>query len=128
MWPVRSESLDRGAQDDVVTRTTIHDVITVQSKHDVVSRAAVENVSAAERLVRDRASLNQGVRLVVVIESDEELGALPAVDQCRLRRVCGAQDEAQQCDQRTGRQCRKTETGTEFQVTHCRFSPLMNSY
>ena len=118
----------RPAEDDVVAGTAIHHIVAVQAEHDVIATAAVEDVSAVERLIRDRARLDHGVRLIVVIDSDEELGTVTAFDKRCLRRLRRTKDEAEQRDEHAGGQCGQTETRPEFQLTHCCCSPAMKHW
>ena len=72
----RRRSTVRPTQDDVVTRTTVHQIVAIQTKHHIVARSAFEDVGAVEGLVRARASLNRRVVLSVIVDSQSEAAAL----------------------------------------------------
>ena len=111
----------RPAEDDVVTGTTVHDIVAIQSEHDVVVRAAGENVSSVEGLIGASATLNQRVRLNVIVQSDEQPSPLAAFDDGRLCRASRARDDAQEHEQQEGRQRGKTDAGRQLQLTHLFF-------
>ena len=78
----------------------------IEYEHHVVARAALEDLDAVEGLVglvRRGASLNRRGVLPVIVESDEELRPFGAFQQCRLRRMRRAEDQAHARGKRSAR-------------------------
>ena len=86
-----------------MTWTTVHHIVAVQAKHHIVARSANHDVRAAERLVRDGASLNRHVVFSVVVEPDEKLRSLAVFDERGLRDGHRAHHYAQKRQRQTRR-------------------------
>lgn len=108
--PTRSCAAVGTAENDVAARAAVHDVIAIQAEHHVIGRPSDQDVTAIERLVRDRASLNRRIVLSIIVEADQQLWSAAFFKESRLHGLGPTDHDADKRSQHAGRHRRHRES------------------